>query len=241
MLKDCGSSWSSPLNFVVCFFCLCLDKADLHTQFLQRKMDDVKDTKDRSAKLCVIFSGRGVAESSALAVANALRGHVKTKLVTSFDTGLHRDKHVVVIPGGDERRMVASVGASGVRQLRRFVKAGGRYVGICAGAAIATTRKRYALSLVRLWCVDDNRDRDAKMVTLIDPENGRDGAQWDYLNGPWMVPMKRDPPSLTDVWRFQTHPAHIAVCTCDQIHLFSVHPEFSPANHQWLVRAVTKV
>ena len=169
--------------------------------------------------LCLIYNGNGVSKLSALAVAGVLDSYVKTNLVTSFSDHILKLDHdiggvrvVVVIPGGDERQIMISLGSSGKRSLRRFVlKHKGTFVGICAGATIATTRKRNSLSLLRLRCMDDNRDRECKMVVLhSDKDSKFSGPEWSYSNGPWMAKMKRNPPSLTHVWYFDTYPS----CYC---------------------------
>lgn len=204
---------------------------------------------DDDNKLCLVFNGDGVSECSALAVANVLEDHARVRLVTVFNDRVIQqftsDQKcqggvVVVVPGGDERAIMRSLGAEGIKWIRMFVRnRTGTFIGICAGAAVATTRKRYSLSLVRLRCVDDNRDRETETVTLTrsDAKDHHEG-QWTYMNGPWMVPMKKNPPSsITEVWRFRDHPEHIAACRCDNVHLFSVHPEFSNDTHRWLVQA----
>ncbi len=46
---------------------------------------------------------------------------------------------VVIFPGGGGRRQAAALGDGGQRAVRDYVRAGGGYVGICAGGFLAST------------------------------------------------------------------------------------------------------
>lgn len=52
--------------------------------------------------------------------------------------GLAKVCRCVVVPGGWAPDAVSALGADGARELRAFVRAGGGYVGVCAGAYLAT-------------------------------------------------------------------------------------------------------
>ncbi|HUL39639.1 MAG TPA: BPL-N domain-containing protein, partial [Methanomassiliicoccales archaeon] len=59
---------------------------------------------------------------------------------------------VLVFSGGDGYRMAEELGEEGMRRVQDFVSAGGRYVGICAGAYLALKTRSYpskSLGLVR--------------------------------------------------------------------------------------------
>ncbi|MEA1964214.1 MAG: BPL-N domain-containing protein [Candidatus Aerophobetes bacterium] len=47
---------------------------------------------------------------------------------------------VLIIPGGYTKRAVSSLGKKGFEMIRRFVADGGGYIGICAGAYLASQR-----------------------------------------------------------------------------------------------------
>lgn len=49
---------------------------------------------------------------------------------------------VLIIPGGWPQKYSANLGETGMENIRSFVKGGGRYVGICAGAYLAASTFR---------------------------------------------------------------------------------------------------
>jgi len=54
----------------------------------------------------------------------------------------------VIFPGGSGSKQAAALGAEGRQRVRKFVASGGGYVGICAGAYLATARYDWSLALV---------------------------------------------------------------------------------------------
>jgi predicted deacylase/glutamine amidotransferase-like uncharacterized protein len=56
--------------------------------------------------------------------------------------------HVVIFPGGSGSKEAAALTKEGGRMVRRFVESGGGYVGICAGAFLATAKYEWSLGLV---------------------------------------------------------------------------------------------
>jgi glutamine amidotransferase-like uncharacterized protein len=55
---------------------------------------------------------------------------------------------LVVFPGGSGQRQATALRDKGRQAVREFVRAGGGYVGICAGAFLATTKYDWALGLL---------------------------------------------------------------------------------------------
>ncbi len=47
---------------------------------------------------------------------------------------------VLIVPGGDAGKAIDALGSEGIDEIRRFVESGGGYVGICAGAYLASDR-----------------------------------------------------------------------------------------------------
>jgi putative intracellular protease/amidase len=72
---------------------------------------------------------------------------------------------VLVVPGGQSSRQGEQLGESGRSAIREFVEAGGGYVGICAGASLATTTFDWSLGLV-----------NAKTLSGKRPSPGPDGV-----------------------------------------------------------------
>ena len=64
---------------------------------------------------------------------------------------------VLVVPGGKSSVYGTSLGSDGRDAVRRFVAEGGGYVGICAGARLATVSPEWALQLVNARCVEGKR------------------------------------------------------------------------------------
>jgi hypothetical protein len=68
-----------------------------------------------------------------------------------------RSFDVLVFPGGQSKRQAEELGESGRHAVREFVEAGGGYVGICAGANLATTTFDWSLGLVNAKTLSDKR------------------------------------------------------------------------------------
>jgi glutamine amidotransferase-like uncharacterized protein len=51
--------------------------------------------------------------------------------------GLRGKCSILIVPGGYTARMLSALGAEGLEEIRGFVRGGGLYIGICAGAYIA--------------------------------------------------------------------------------------------------------
>lgn len=62
--------------------------------------------------------------------------------------GQLKSYHVLIIPGGNAETQAKQLGEAGRRAVRKFVEAGGGYVGVCAGAKLATTNFDWSLGLV---------------------------------------------------------------------------------------------
>jgi len=61
---------------------------------------------------------------------------------------------VLIMPGGSGSKQAEKLGAVGRENVRRFVRNGGGYVGICAGAYLATTNYPWSLQLLNAKVVD---------------------------------------------------------------------------------------
>lgn len=71
--------------------------------------------------------------------------------------GLH-PFDAVIFPGGSGSKQAAALGEQGRRAVREFVRAGGGYVGICAGAFLATARYEWSLALVNAKTLTGERE-----------------------------------------------------------------------------------
>jgi putative intracellular protease/amidase len=69
-------------------------------------------------------------------------------------SGALKDYDVVVFPGGSARHQSKLLGDEGRRAVRDFVRSGGGYVGVCAGAFLAATGDDLRLALVNVKTVN---------------------------------------------------------------------------------------
>ncbi len=105
---------------------------------------------------------------------------------------------VVVFPGGSGSKQAAAIGKTGHDAVRAFVRDGGGYVGICAGAYLATYRYSWGLKIIDARTVDSkhwNRGNGMVKVELTaagrtvlgGPERLMDIY---YAQGPLLAPAK---------------------------------------------------
>lgn len=82
------------------------------------------------------------------------RGFLAERISSSQIRGGHLERFdVLVMPGGSGSRQAARLEEAGIREIREFVRGGGGYVGICAGAYLATNNYDWSLGLInaRVW------------------------------------------------------------------------------------------
>jgi glutamine amidotransferase-like uncharacterized protein len=101
---------------------------------------------------------------------------------------------VVILPGGSGSAQSRHLEESGLEAIREFVRGGGGYVGICAGAYLATTHYDWSLGIINAEVLDRDDGRWARgsgTVTLSLTESGQralghDQSEGDvfYRNGP---------------------------------------------------------
>jgi glutamine amidotransferase-like uncharacterized protein len=65
---------------------------------------------------------------------------------------------VVIFPGGGGSRQAAALEDEGTEAVRRFVRDGGGYVGICAGAFLATAKYDWSLALVNAKTITGKKE-----------------------------------------------------------------------------------
>ncbi|GAA4420991.1 BPL-N domain-containing protein [Bremerella cremea] len=103
---------------------------------------------------------------------------------------------VLVMPGGMASAQAKNLEESGRDEVRRYVKSGGGYVGICAGAYLSTTYKPWALGIVnaKVWDLA-HWARGTGMVKLEMTPSGcstlkmpKDQVEVYYGQGPMIVP-----------------------------------------------------
>ncbi|MBX3727668.1 MAG: hypothetical protein KF858_00655 [Candidatus Sumerlaeia bacterium] len=99
----------------------------------------------------------------------------------------------VLFPGGGGRSIALALGPEGQEEVRRFVDAGGGYVGICAGAYLATCRIDEYLKMVGAFHGQPWRKGGGMVQVELTPEGraifGEEFAAFEtrYNNGPVLV------------------------------------------------------
>ena len=98
---------------------------------------------------------------------------------------------VVIVPGGSGSKEAAAIGERGREQVRQFVKSGGGYIGICAGAYLCTSGFDWGLKILDAKTVSPKWQRGEATLKMELTPAGRDilgdhRAPLDvrYQNGP---------------------------------------------------------
>lgn len=212
-----------------------------------------------------IYAGTGASSSGVDHVKKAVAGlpggvaviippeHMATVDLSSFD--------VVVFGGGGARSQAGAVGEAGLKNVREFVREGGGYVGICAGAYLACTGFDWSLGILNARTVSSRWKRGSAYLDMQVTEAGRpllgpvkEVFKVRYNNGPVIQPDKRDDlPAYRPVALFRSEvaengsPAGImvdspaaATATFGQGRVFisSPHPENTPGLEHLIPRAL---
>lgn len=121
-----------------------------------------------------VFQGNGGAETCVWETVAAVEmdSSLQCRLLTTKDiaAGKLSEVDVLIVPGGGGSRQYLNMGSSGREAVQHFVRSGGGYVGICAGAYLITDTPQYsslAMSGAEAHDIEhDNRGRGIAKVTL---------------------------------------------------------------------------
>ncbi|MEQ9461119.1 MAG: BPL-N domain-containing protein [Phycisphaeraceae bacterium] len=112
------------------------------------------DTPARPIQIA-IYTGPGAGDAGPPAVQRALASldHVTTTLLTpdDFTTADLSAYDILVFPGGRGRAQGQALGEEGRANIKSYVHQGGHYIGICAGAYLATARFPDYLAIVKAY------------------------------------------------------------------------------------------
>ncbi len=123
---------------------------------------------------------------------------------------------VLILPGGDGGIQGKALGEEGRQKIREFVEAGGGYVGICAGAYLATCEYGWSLDILDAKIVDRKHwDRGHGTVKIGLTPQGREFFGVDqkqlsiyYHQGPLLAPAENpNVPDYDDLAKFDTEVA----------------------------------
>ncbi len=146
-----------------------------------------------------LYDDEGIGKSLA-SVVKVLGEHDDLKVdrlkAEDIRSGKLKGYDVVLLPGGRGRREAETLEASGREQIRAFVRDGGAYVGICAGAYLATCDYAWSLHILDARVVDKQhwaRGIGDIALALTPEARQRLGAASDaltlhYYQGPLLAP-----------------------------------------------------
>lgn len=113
--------------------------------------------------------------------------------------GVLSNYDVAIFAGGSGSKQAEALGETGRVAVQQFVGNGGGYIGICAGAYLATSGYPWSLALVNARTVSPKWQRGRGLVKLELTTLGRDilgrrDGQFDcvYHNGPIVMPDNKD-------------------------------------------------
>jgi glutamine amidotransferase-like uncharacterized protein len=138
----------------------------------------------------------GFPPASTQASIDASKFVCKTVKAEDVRAGALKDVDVLVQPGGSGSKQAEALGVDGRDAIKQFVKNGGGYVGICAGAYLATTDYDWSLGILNAKVVDRKHwARGSGSVQLRLTALGKqvlgvgdDLVTADYNQGPLLAP-----------------------------------------------------
>jgi glutamine amidotransferase-like uncharacterized protein len=106
---------------------------------------------------------------------------------------------LVYFPGGSGSKQAAAIGETGRKRVVDFVKNGGGYVGVCAGAYLASSNYSWSLRIIDTKVIDRAHWKRGTGVIKMEmtPEGlkmlgGRKMMDIYYANGPLMAPAEKE-------------------------------------------------
>jgi glutamine amidotransferase-like uncharacterized protein len=214
----------------------------------------------------VIYAGEGVTRGGLAEVKACLPASkgfdVETITAKEIRDGRLETYAVVIHPGGSGSGQAKALGEEGREKVRQFVEGGGGFIGICAGAYLASAEYPWALKLLDARVLDDEHwARGVGPAKLRLPAKAREalGAKSEmltihYENGPLLGPAEReDVPDFESLATFETEirkndaPKGVMLGTTaiargefgkGRVVCFSPHPEKSNGCEQFVMEAV---
>ena len=212
-----------------------------------------------------IFDGKGAfgggiesTEARIKSLAQASVTRVKAEDWATIDL---KPFDVVVFTGGSGSAQAEAIGEAGRNNVREYVRGGGGYVGICAGAYLACSNFKWGLGILNASTVSSKWQRGQGFMDLEITDEGRKllgdvrgTFKVRYHNGPIIKPAERtDVPAYTPVAFFRSEiaeygsPAGVMVNSPSQaigtfgkgrVFISSPHPENTPGLEHFIPRGV---
>ncbi|QDT06665.1 hypothetical protein K227x_50810 [Rubripirellula lacrimiformis] len=216
-----------------------------------------------------VFEGPGVGKSSekliaALQSAKDDRFQVTRIAAEQIRSGGLMQVDVLVHPGGSGSKQGKTLGPEGSQAVREFVRGGGGYLGVCAGAYLATNDYSWSLNLIDAKVVDRrhwNRGNGTVSIRLS-PDGaalfGHDRRDMSiyYAQGPLLARREWDDPEVPDYESLAIYDSEISKNGSPRgvmagtsaavrgqfgdgrVLCFSVHPELTDGRHPMIGLAV---
>lgn len=212
-----------------------------------------------------IFDGKGAPDDGINNVTNVLKAlpQIQVTRISGGQMGSIDLKQfdVVVFSGGSGSQQSKSIGESGLNNVREFVRGGGGYCGICAGAYLACSNFSWSLGILNASTVSS---KWARGRGFMDVEVTADGKpllgdvqglfKVRYANGPIIKPGSRaDIPAYRPVALFRSEIAEngtpvgvmvdspaqaVGVFGKGRVFISSPHPENTPGLEHLIPRAI---
>ena len=168
---------------------------------------------------------------------------------------------VVVFSGGSGSAQAEAIGEAGRNNVREYVRGGGGFVGICAGAYLACSNFKWGLGILNASTVSSKWQRGQGFMDLEITEEGRKilgdvkgTFKVRYHNGPIIKPAERtDVPAYTPIAFFRSEiaeygspvgvmvnsPSHaLGTFGKGRVFISSPHPENTPGLEHFIPRGV---
>ncbi|WP_197168303.1 BPL-N domain-containing protein [Neorhodopirellula pilleata] len=196
-----GTSTLSPtLAFDTLYFGITGSTADF-------AIDDVRITDNRTASHraaekpinigVYVDEGAGPSVNDLLFVLGKYED-VSIKRLTAYDvqSGQLDGLDLLMLPGGSGRGQGRTLGETGRASIRKFVREGGGFIGICAGAYLASSHYPWSLHILDAMVVDtEHWNRGTGTVDIAISDWGRQLLQTEermlpihYAQGPLLAP-----------------------------------------------------
>jgi glutamine amidotransferase-like uncharacterized protein/N-formylglutamate amidohydrolase len=172
---------------------------------------------DRRRVHVAVFVDEGVSSTEKLFSVLESDNRLVASKVTANDVrnGKLEDYAVLIHPGGSGGGQGRTLGEEGRNRIREFIKAGNGYVGICAGAYLATCDYDWSLNVLDAKVIDRKHwNRGTGNVSLAMSPVGKetlnistDAAELYYHQGPLLAPAQD--PTVPDFQSLATYDGEI--------------------------------
>ncbi len=170
----------------------------------------------------VILSGKATEAFSSLCIDASLTVLNKSTFISAIKLDIlnigelsNMMADIFIITGGEPCKIRGLLGGVGSKAIRQFVSNGGKYIGVCAGAVLATTSRPTLDLLQGVQCVNDNIWRDSGLSGRVQLKSSVPVSsmlnhvltkeKMCYLNGPLLKIKKRHMDGIQILCRFHDY------------------------------------